>query len=148
MGRGGYLGGGTLIGFGQRWSDSHEFPGTDRLDESRFPSEFKKRQKRAAAARAARKRARKAKNVALSKTAPANSGAVESAPPPIPAERIPLIASVMRDIGRPLPKKAAKRNTALRQLLIERIILPDGKLNTKHPSLQLWLQRMEKTKSD
>lgn len=148
MGRGGYHGGGTVIGYGMAWSDSGDFPARERQHDSPFPSELKERQRRAASIRAAKKAAKKRKAATSPAKLAKGARASKALQPPFPPERVPLIASVMRDIGQPLPKKAMQRNRVLHRLLAKGIVLPDGKLNTKHASLQFWLRLMEKTKSD
>ena len=131
MGNGGYNGGSTVIGFGMCWSDAHDFPAPES-----HPTGAKKQTKK-------KKKARALKQTAKS-TAPDSQNALL----PFPPERIPLIASVMADIGRGLPRKAGKRLAAVKRLMNEGVVLPDGRLNVKHACLWQWLQKMEKKSSD
>lgn len=131
MGNGGYHGGSTVIGFGMRWSDAHDFPAPESHPTGAKPKNKKK------------KKARALKQKAKS-TAPNSQNALL----PFPPERIPLIASVMADIGRGLPRKAGKRQAAVKRLMDEGVVLPDGRLNVKHACLRQWLQKMEKKPSD
>lgn len=124
---GSYNGGGTIVGFGARWSDSSDFP-------SNTPTPLKKKKRR---------KKRKQKNPAAGPTPQP-----KPEKPLLATRQLGLVRAVMSDLGRTLPRKTARLNAAIRALQADDIVLHNGELNKKHPELLRWLDKMEKTKSD
>ena len=111
MGNGAYHGGSTVIGYGMRWFDAQDIPSPDQPPAGNAPKSKKK----------AKKPGRKLKQKKILAEPVAQNLSLG-----FPSERIPLIASVMADIGRGLPRKGSKRQAALKRLMDEGVVLPDG----------------------
>lgn len=114
---GSYLGGSTIIGPGRSWSGASDFSWMEIAPNGK------------------RRRRRKIKQP---KAAPTEATLL------VPLEKVHLIMSVMKDMGRPLPNSVKGANKALRRLIADKVILADGEFNRRHPILRQWLARMDR----
>lgn len=123
MSRGGYLGGSTIAG---RWSDTRDFPGFQRQDESVHPPLTVRRKPNKAERRRLREEAVAAKASALGltcKDAPAFAGRP------------------------PLPKTLPAKGETLKALVTEGFLLPTGLPNPEHAQVRPWIKTIEKSKA-
>lgn len=122
MGRGGYNGGGTIIGWGARWSDWRQFPYPEPA--SALPRPVSKRAGRRARARAAADAAKRGDALPeKSKLSP---------------------QQLFAGLGLlPLPAKLHKRGEILKRLVAEGLLLPTGRPNPDHPDVRAIEARLE-----
>lgn len=118
---GSYFGGSTIIGPGRSWSGAADFGWMEVLPNGKRRRRRKIKQPKAAQAQA--------QPTLL-----------------VPLEKVHLIMSVMKDMGRPLPNTVKGLNKALRRLITDKVILADGEFNRRHPILRQWLARVESPK--
>lgn len=127
MGRGGYIGGSTVIGPGRRSSDlDWEF-----RDGEKFGARIKH------------------KPLAPALPRPTIAGVVVGRKV-LKKHRLALAQAISRDavligLERGLPKKPADRRLALKQLVADGILLPTGAINIGHPAVGSWLKLNRKT---
>jgi hypothetical protein len=133
MGRGGYNGGGTIIGWGRRWSDWSDFSKPE-------PISVLAKQKSKRSRRRERARARLELQNSGSLGAPAQ-------PPKFPRSSLSQ-QQVLVALGlHPLPGKPQKRGPILKQLVAEGILLANGRPNPHHEKVRAINARVE-TKCD
>lgn len=127
MGKGGYHGGGTIIGWGARWSDWQDFPKPELRSGTAQP--LSKRAKRRAKARAEAEAAQRwGQNLQ-------------------PSTRTSKLTQeqLLRGLGLlPLPPKPQNRGDILKRLVAEGILLPTGRPNPDHPDVRAIEARTEK----
>lgn len=129
MGRGGYHGGGTIIGWGSYWERRYALGTPDGAGAG------KKRSKRAA--RRARAKARK------NNPAPV--------PPPKPRMTFPKSSLTQKEVLAglgllPLPPKPHARGPILKNLVAEGVLLPNGLPNPHNEKVRAIAARTGKTK--
>lgn len=125
MGRGGYNGGSTLIGFGRSTAFDPDF---DRLDEETGPKRKGKPLFRLPAPKA-----------------PETSASVQPVGKKLTRkERRAKLQNIERDmvlagLNRPLPKRLPERQAALKLLVADKILLQTGSINFEHPVVTAWV---------
>lgn len=76
------------------------------------------------------------------------AGVLRRSPLRVPLGKARLIASVMRDLGRPIPDRIKSVNKAVERLIHEGVILPNGDFNLRHPLMQRWLARFDRHETE
>ena len=105
MGKGNYNGGGTLLGFGRKWSDHAEFPKPE---------------------------------------APAKSERILSKKTRLQRRKISVIEELtakeigLAAYGAKLPRNPLKRGPILKKLVLDGLLLQNGRPNANHPKIQAW----------
>ena len=128
MGKGGYHGGGTIIGWGARWSDWREFPEPNPIGAG-AESLSKRAQRRSQG------RAKAAKNGKQEMQSPTRVSKLTQKQ---------LVAALGLS---PKRAKPSGRGEILKRLVSEGILLPTGQPNPEHPKVRAIEARME-TKCD
>lgn len=64
----------------------------------------------------------------------------------IPLKSVKLLKSIMRDLGRALPKKRNRLNNSLKKLIDEGVISKEGEPIRSHPIFQEWIDILERRK--
>jgi hypothetical protein len=127
MGRGGYNGGGTVIGWGRRWSDWSEFGQPDFVVAPKKSKRARRREK------------------AKARAAVQDGGSFITPPQPRKFPKSDLTQQqVLVAMGlHPLPGKPQKRGPILKQLVAEGVLLANGRPNPHHEKVRAIKARVE-----
>ena len=134
MGRGGYNGGGTIIGWGARWSDWHHFPAPASRSDKSLPVESlssSERKQRRAQARAAAKAAKGGKQKRPRRTRSST----------LTQKDVLEALGLLKAAGR-----LNNRGDILKRLVAEGFLLPTGLPNPDHPEIRAIEKRTETQK--
>ena len=93
-------------------------------------------------------KARKRKETRRRKLKPNLGQLIQIQPLIISRRRANLIASIMKEAGKPLPSRHKKLNARLRTLIDEGVITPEGLVNKKHPTITEWFEKVSRRESD